>query len=153
MEYQNLFIMLNHLRSIEALQLFIGSYTRSDTPPSATARCLKCLRGLAVFLRENFSLDEQKKFMRKTFPFIAKSAAMLEERVPITGMPFLSKQESKRRSAHSTTAQSYLQYFLANYVTKKCVEKLFLCVASQARLTSLHVVLNHCCGETDVSCC
>lgn len=95
-EYKNLFIMLYHLRSIDDLKLFIGSYTRSDTPPSATASCLNSLRGLVVFLTDNFGWNEQKKFMRTIFPFIAKSAALLEERVPVTGLPFLERQESKQ---------------------------------------------------------
>ena len=94
-EYKNLFIMLSHLRSIDDLKLFIGSYTRSDTPPSVTASCLKALQGLVVFLTDNFCCNEQKKFMKKTFPFIAKSAGLLEARVPISGLPFLEKQESK----------------------------------------------------------
>lgn len=99
-EYKNLFIMLSHLRSIDDLKLFIGSYTRSDTLPSETARCLSALQGLVVFLAENCCWNEQKKFMRKTLPFIAKSAALLEERVPASGLPFLEKQESKLKCTH-----------------------------------------------------
>ncbi len=93
-EQKNVFIMLSHLRSLDALKLFVGSYTRTDSAPSATSRCLSSLRGLVTFLSENCDEKEQDKFMKKTLPFVAKSAAMLEDRVPITGIPFLEKQES-----------------------------------------------------------
>ena len=94
-EQKNVFFMLSHLRSLDDLELFMESYTRPDAAPSATSKCLSSLRGLVVFLTENCGTEDQSKFLKKTLPFIAKSAALLEQRVPLSGMPLLEKQESK----------------------------------------------------------
>jgi len=96
-EQKKVFIMLSHLRSLDALKLYLSSYTRPEAAPSATTKCLSSLRGLVVFLTENCNAEEQNSFVTKVLPYIAKNAALLEDRVPISGLPFLEKQESKRK--------------------------------------------------------
>ena len=94
-EYNRLFILLSHLRSINELNLLISSHTRPDEPPSLISASLTALKGLMVFLSDYCTPDEQKKFITKTLPFIARAAAKLEERAPTSGIPRLEKQESK----------------------------------------------------------
>ena len=95
-EQKNVFIMLSHLRSLDAMKLYVSSYTRPEAAPSVTTKCLSSLRGLMAFLTDKCSAEEQNVFTTKTLPYIAKNAALLEDRVPISGLPFLEKQESKR---------------------------------------------------------
>lgn len=94
-DYQRIFILLSHLRSVEDLKLLISSHTRPEDGPTPISRCLEALKGLLVFLTEFCTSEEQKKFLMVTLPFIARSAALLEERVPQMGIPSLQKQESE----------------------------------------------------------
>lgn len=94
-EYKRLFILVSHLRSILDLKLLISSHTREDISPSPISRCLGALKGLLAYLFDYCNQDEQEKFLTKTLPFIARSAALLEERIPLSGIPYLEKQESR----------------------------------------------------------
>ena len=94
-DYQKLFILLSHVRSIQELDLLISSHTRADGGPSPTSKVLGDLKGLVIFLREFCTRAEQKNFLGHTLPFIARTAALLEERVPLSGIPSLQQQESK----------------------------------------------------------
>lgn len=93
-EYKKLFILLSHLRSINELHLLISSHTREDSPPGPIYNTLKALKGLLAYLTGYCSPEEQESFMKGILGLIARSAAMLEERVPSTGIPFLESQES-----------------------------------------------------------
>lgn len=95
LDYQKIFILLSHLRSVKDLNLFISSHTRREDVPTPISRCLEALKGLMAFLTDFCTPEEQKKFLTSTLPFIARSASQLEERVPLSGIPFLSEQESE----------------------------------------------------------
>lgn len=93
-DYQKIYILLSHLRSMRDLNLLISSHTRTgDNSP--TSKCLGALKGLVTFLTEYYTPEEQMKFVSHTLPFVARAAGLLEERVPLSGIPCLQKQESK----------------------------------------------------------
>lgn len=98
-DYQKLFIMLSHLRSMKDLNLLISCHTRTgdgeEPTDSPSSKCLRALKGLLVFLTEYYTPEEQKRFASQTLPFVARAASLLEERVPLSGIPCLQKQESK----------------------------------------------------------
>lgn len=93
-DYQKMFILLSHVRSIKDLNLLISSHTRDDLRGSPSANFLTSLKGLVAFFSEYCTLEEQKKYVSETLPFIAKAASLLEERVPLSGIPCLQKQEN-----------------------------------------------------------
>ena len=94
-DYQKMFILLSHLRSVEELNLLISSHTRPDEEIYPSSKALAGLKGFQVFLKQYCTPEQQKKIVTRTLPFIAKAAAMLEERVPPSGIPCLEKQESE----------------------------------------------------------
>lgn len=98
-DYQKVFILLSHLRSVLELNLLISCHTRTgggeEASDSPTSRCLGALKGLLTFLTEYYTPEEQKRFVSHTLPFVARAACLLEERVPLSGIPRLQKQESK----------------------------------------------------------
>lgn len=95
-EYLKIFLILSRMWSLQDLKLLISSHTRAeDTSQSpTTSKCLRALKGLLAFLEEFCTPEEQKKFVSKTLPSIARAASLLEERVPYSGIPHLQKQES-----------------------------------------------------------
>lgn len=97
-EYKKVFILLSHLRSMRELTLLISSHTRTrdieGEPRSPISNVLGALKGLVAFLVDFYTPEEQQKFVSHTLPFVAKAAALLEERVPLAGIPCLEKQES-----------------------------------------------------------
>ncbi len=93
-EDKKLFLLLPNLRSVEELGQLIAAHTRAPAERTLS-RLLAKLTGLHAFLKDYCSPEEQKAFCGKTLPFIAKSASCLDERVPVTGVPFLREQEGK----------------------------------------------------------
>lgn len=94
-DFQRMFILLSHLRSMEDLTLLISSHTRPDEEIYPSSRALGALKGFLAFLKDYCTPEQKSKVVTHTLPFIAKSAGMLEERVPPCGIPCLSKQESE----------------------------------------------------------
>ncbi len=94
-DYQKMFILLSHLRSMDDLNLLISSHTRPDEEIYPSSKALAALKGFQAFLKDYCTPEQQKKIVTHTLPFIAKAAAMLEDRVPPSGIPCLEKQESE----------------------------------------------------------
>ena len=94
-DYQKMFILLSHLRSLEDLNLLISSHTRPDEQVYPSSKALSALKGFLAFLKDYCTPEQQKTIVTHTLPCIAKAAAMLEERVPPSGIPRLEKQESE----------------------------------------------------------
>ena len=92
-EDKRLFLLLSHMRTINDFDLLISSHTRKDQ--TVFAKRLIALQGLRSFLVNQCTAEEQNTFLTSTLPCIAKAASYLDERVPDTGIPFLSKQECK----------------------------------------------------------
>ena len=94
-EDKRLFLLLSHMRTIKDFDLFISSHTRKDQQKTVFFKRLTALQGLRVFLANYCTVEEQNTFFTSTLPCIAKAASFLDERVPDSGIPFLSKQECK----------------------------------------------------------
>lgn len=105
-EDKSLFTLLSNLGSLRELNELIASHTREDSSAFLCSR-LESFAGLAVFLENHCSEEEQAAFFERTFPFIINAAACLKERVPESGVPFLRKQESELKSVCL-----HLQWFL-----------------------------------------
>lgn len=94
-EDKRLFLLLSHMRTIKDFDLLISSHTRKDQNKTLFFKRLTALQGLRVFLANYCTVEEQNTFFTSTLPCIAKAASFLDERVPDSGIPFLSKQECK----------------------------------------------------------
>ena len=92
-EHKKLFLLLSYVRSVEELNRLSATHTRQLTPENVVGQRLKELAGLAEFLASYCSADERKIFLGKTLPFIAKSAASLEDRIPACGISYLETQD------------------------------------------------------------
>ena len=92
-EDKRLFLLLSHMRTIKDFDLLISSHTRKDQNKTVFFKRLTALQGLRVFLANYCTVEQQNTFFTSTLPCIAKAASFLDERVPDSGIPFLSKQE------------------------------------------------------------
>ena len=96
-EDKRLFLLLSHMRTIKDFDLLISSHTRKDQNKTVFFKRLTALQGLRVFLANYCTVEQQNTFFTSTLPCIAKAASFLDERVPDSGIPFLSKQECEYR--------------------------------------------------------
>ena len=118
-DYKKVFILLSHLRSMRDLTLLISSHTRTgdeeEPRGSPISKVLGGLKGLVTFLTDFYTPEEQKKFVSCTLPYVAKAAALLEDRVPLAGIPRLEKQESESHGwlyGHVMFGQCLTNYLL-----------------------------------------
>ena len=88
-----------------------------------------------AFLTNFCTGEEQKKFFTTTLPFIARSASLLEERVPSSGIPYLLNQESKATALILTVQNDLFTLFsppdsalvLGRKVIASILSNAFLC--------------------------
>lgn len=104
-EDKKLFLILASLRSADDLGRLIAAHTRSGASAgahaageSALARRLRALAGLHAFLVTHYGAEERRAFFSRTLPLVARSASLLDERVPSSGLPFLKRQEGERNT-------------------------------------------------------
>jgi len=94
-EDKRLFLLLSHLRTVSDLETLITSHTRKDSERTTLSYRLKELKGFLVFLKNFCEEEEREQCIKVTLPFIAKSAAKLEELVPESGIPFIVQNEGE----------------------------------------------------------
>ena len=92
-EDKRLFLLLSHMRTIKDFDLLLSSHTRKGQEKTVFFKRLTALQGLRLFLANYCTGEEQSTFLTSTLPCIAKAASFLDERVPGSGIPFLSNQE------------------------------------------------------------
>lgn len=101
-EDKKLFLLLASLRSADDFGGLIAAHTRGPAGHSAgegpvLSRRLRPLAGLHAFLVTHYSPEERQVFFSRTLPLVARSASLLDERVPACGLPFLRQQEGEQR--------------------------------------------------------
>lgn len=94
-----MFDLLSQLQTAEELNSLIENHSKSD--PSDKEHCvsvasrLASLSGLALFVTEELTHEEQEQFFRKTLPFITRCASCLDMVVPDGGIPYIQQQEGE----------------------------------------------------------